>query len=234
MKVALITGGSRGIGAATAKAFAREKYTVLINWHKNKVAAESLRTELLDCGCDVHLYKADVSDTREVAEMFDWVAKFFKRLDVLVNNAGVALSALCQNVTDDQYNRVMDINAKGTFLCCQHAIPFFLRQGGGAIVNVSSIWGVSGASCESVYSMSKHAIVGLTKSLSEELAFCGVRVNCVCPPIVMTDMCANLSKNEIEEFCRENGTSVLLPEDVARDIVRLATGRDSGVILQER
>jgi len=234
MKIALITGGSRGIGAATAKAFAAENYTVVINWHNSESAAKSLKDELLRCGCDAHLYRADVSNVVEVAEMFAWIEHYFKRLDVLVNNAGVALSALCQDVTEKDFDRIMGINAKGAFLCCQKAIPLFLKQGGGSIVNVSSIWGVHGASCESVYSMSKHALVGLTKSLAEELSFSGVRVNCVCPPIVLTDMCAMLSQNDIDEFCRENDVSVFTAEAVAKDILRLATGNDSGVILQER
>lgn len=234
MKVVLITGGSRGIGAATAKEFAKNGYTVVINWCSSESAAESLKEELLRCGCDAHLYRADVSNAAEVKEMFVWIERYFKRLDILVNNAGVALSALCQDVSESDFDRVMGVNAKGAFLCCQKVIPLFLKQGGGAIVNVSSIWGVNGASCESVYSMSKHALVGLTKSLSEELSYCGVRVNCVCPPIVLTDMCAALSQDDIDNFCRENKVSVFSAEAVARDILRLATGNDSGVILQER
>ena len=164
MKVVLITGAARGIGAATARAFAKAGYTVIINWHTSQVAAERLRDELIGGGGDAHLYQADVSNTAEVAAMFQWIAKYFKRLDVLVNNAGVALTALCQDVAEADYDRVMDVNAKGTFVCCQHAVPLFLHQGGGAIVNVASIWGLSGASCESVYAMSKHAVVGLNIS----------------------------------------------------------------------
>ncbi len=234
MKVALITGASRGIGAATARAFAAENYTVLINWHNSESAALGLKEELLRCGCNAHLYRADVSNAAEVAEMFAWIEHYFKHLDVLVNNAGVALSALCQDVSESDFDRVMDVNAKGAFLCCQRAIPLFLKQGGGSIINVSSIWGVRGASCESVYSMSKHALVGLTKSLAEELSYSGVRVNCVCPPMVLTDMCANFTQNDIDEFCRDNKVSVFTAEAVAQDILRLATGKDSGVILQER
>lgn len=234
MKVALITGGSRGIGAATARAFAEQNYTVVINWNTSQTAAKSLKEELLRRGCDAHLYRADVSDAVQVEEMFAWIEQYFKRLDVLVNNAGVALSALCQDVCERDFDHVMGVNAKGAFLCCQRAIPLFLKQGGGSIVNVSSIWGVRGASCESVYSMSKYALVGLTESLAKELSCSGVRVNCVCPSIVKTDMCANLSQEDIEDFCRQEQVSVFTPEAVAQDIFRLATGNDSGVILQER
>lgn len=234
MKIALITGGSHGIGAATARAFAKQNYTVVINWHNSQSAAESLKEELLQSGCDAHLYRADVSNAAEVDGMFDWIARYFKRLDVLVNNAGVALTALCQDVCECDFDRVMGVNAKGAFLCCRRAIPLFLKQGGGSIVNVSSIWGIRGASCESVYSMSKHALIGLTRSLSEELSYSGVRVNCVCPPIVLTDMCGKLSQKDVEEFCRENQVSVFTPDGVAQDIVRLATGKENGVILQER
>ena len=234
MKVALITGASRGIGAATARAFAKLNYTVIINWRSSKAQAEQLQAELLNGGYDAHLYQADVSNYEEVQKMFDWIERCFKRLDVLVNNAGVALSALCQDVTEGQYDKVMDVNCKGAFLCCQRSIPLFLKQGSGAIVNVSSIWGVKGAACESVYAMSKHALVGLTKSLAEELSLCGVTVNCVCPPIVLTDMCAQYSQNDVKQFCMENEVSVYSPEAVAQDILRLATGKVSGEILQER
>ena len=234
MKVALITGGSRGIGAETAKKFANEHYTVIINYSKSVEAAEALKRELVDDGFDAHLYRANVADVTQVAEMFAWVDKYFKKLDVLVNNAGIALTKQIQDVTETDFDSVTDVNAKGMFFCCQQAMPLLAKSGNGSIVNVSSIWGVKGASCESVYAMSKFAVVGLTKSLSEELKGAGIRVNCICPPIVLTDMSRHLSESDIEEFTRQQGAKAYLPQEVAKDIFKLATNKSTGKILREK
>ena len=234
MKVVLVTGGSRGIGAATVKKFAEEKYTVILNYNSSADEAKALQNELNALRYDVHLMRANVSNAVEVAEMFLQIKKYFKHLDVLINNAGIALNKLCQDVTLDEYDKVMNINAKGAFLVSQQAIKMFVSQGRGAIVNVSSIWGVEGASCESVYAMSKHAIVGLTKSLAEELAPSNVTVNCVCPPIVQTDMSRGFTKEDISEFCRQHNVRLYSAEMVAQDIFRLATSDKNGIILCER
>ena len=234
MKVVLVTGGSRGIGAATVRLFAKNGYTVILNYNASENAAKALQNELVASGADVHAFRADVSDESQVAEMFAYVHKYFKHLDVLVNNAGVALSKLCQDVTADEYDRIMNTNAKGAFLTCQQAIKMFVSQGYGAIVNVSSIWGVAGAACEAVYSMSKHAVVGLTKSLAEELSPSNVTVNCVCPPIVSTQMSENLSPEDVAAFCLQHNTKLYSPEMVAQDIYSLATCGNSGIIFYER
>lgn len=231
MKVALITGGSRGIGAECVKKFARENYTVILNYNNSKTQAQQLQQQLLCQGCDVHLYQADVSDERQVVEMLAWIKKYFKHLDVLVNNAGVWRGGLVQDVTLDDYNLVMDVNAKGTFLCCKHAIELLRNGTNPTIVNMSSIWGLIGASCESVYSMSKFAIVGLTKSLAEELDG-EVDVNCICPPIVLTEMCAGYTEEEKQAFCLQHNTKCYQPSEVAVEIFRLATCGTSGTIKQ--
>ncbi len=233
MKVALVTGGSRGIGAETVKKFARNGYTVILNYLKSDDKAVELRNSLLEEGCDVHLYKADVSDVAQTEEMFRFVRQFFKRLDVLVNNAGIAFQSMCEDTTEENFDRVMNINAKGAFFCCKFALPL-LRTSHGSIVNVSSVWGRRGASCESVYSMSKFAVVGLTKSLAKELACSNVNVNCVCPPIVRTDMCSCYSDGDIENFCRSNRLKVYSAEQVAQDIFNLAVSEKTGEILQEK
>lgn len=234
MKIALITGGSRGIGAATVKKFATEQYTVILNFHKSKEQAEKLQQQLVANGCDVHLYKADVSDVEQIAEMFAWIHKYFKKLDVLVNNAGVALTKQIQDVTVADFDSVMCTNAKSAFFCCQHALPLLAKSDSGSIVNVSSIWGIEGASCESVYGMSKFALVGLTKSLAEELEPLGITVNCVCPPIVQTDMCRNLTEQDVSNFCKQRNVHAYTPEEVAEDIFALSVSRETGKILVEK
>ena len=231
MKIALITGGSRGIGAECVKKFATEGYTVILNYNKSASTARNLQQQLQAQGCDVHLYQADVSNQSQVAEMFAWIKKYFKHLDVLVNNAGVWRGGLVQDVSLDDYNFVMDTNAKGVFLCCKHAIDLLRGGTNPAIVNMSSIWGLQGASCESVYTMSKFAVVGLTQSLAEELDGM-VNVNCICPPIVLTEMCAGYTEEEKQAFCAEHNTKCYLPSEVASEIFRLATCGTSGTIQQ--
>ena len=231
MKIALITGGSRGIGAECVKKFAHEGYTVILNYNNSKSQAEALRFELQSQGCDVHLYQADVSNQNQVVEMFAWIKKYFKHLDVLVNNAGVSRSGLIQDVSIDDYNFVMDTNAKGTFLCSKHGLDLLRSGTNPTIVNMSSIWGIKGASCESVYAMSKFAVVGLTKSLAEELDGM-VNVNCICPPIVLTEMCASFTEEVKQAFCLEHNTKCYQPSEVAEEIFRLATCGTSGTIQQ--
>lgn len=230
MKVALVTGGSRGIGAETVKYFARNGYTVILNYHRSMQEATDLKRQMEQEGCGVHLYKANVADPVQVMAMFYFVKHYFKRLDVLVNNAGISLSAMCRDVTIDDYDAVMNTNARGTFFCSKHALS--IMTSGASIVNVSSIWGLQGASCESVYSMSKFAVVGLTKSLALELQHTGISVNCICPPIVATDMCADLTAQDIAEFTERTGTRVYTPSQVAEQIFKLATSGETGQILQ--
>ena len=234
MKIALITGGSRGIGAATVTKFAKERYTVIIVFRNEKSCAVDLHDRLLSQGCDVVCYQADVTDPKQVAAMFEFVEYVYKKLDVLVNNAGIALSKQLQDVTVEEYDQVMNTNARGAFLCSQQALRLLRKSDNPSIVNVSSIWGIEGASCESVYSMSKFAVVGLTKSLADELSSLNVRVNCVCPPIVTAGMSKHLSQEDIEAFCIEHNARAYTPDEVADDIFALATGKETGKILIER
>lgn len=231
-KIALITGASRGIGAATARHFAQQGYTVIINYNNSADKAKALQTELLQCGYDAHLYQADVSNPQQVADMFNYVAKYFRHLDVLVNNAGVWRGGLVQDVSLEDYNTVMDTNARGVFLCCKHALPLLSQGQNPTVVNVSSIWGVQGASCESVYCMSKFAVVGLSVSLAEEWSTSKINVNCLCPPMVQTDMCSGYTQEEIDEFCLASGTKLYTPSQVAQCIFQLATNGTSGVVEQ--
>ncbi len=232
MKTALITGGSRGIGAATVEQFAKNGYTVILNYNASERQAQELRQRLISENCDVHLFKADVSDFAQVSAMFDWVSQYFKRLDALVNNAGVSLSKQVQDVTEREFDRVMDVNVKGTFFCCQRALPLLLKGENASIINLSSIWGLQGASCESVYSASKHAVLGVTRSLADELAQTSVSVLAVCPPMVLTDMSSNYSQAEIDGFCRETSTKAYTPAEVAEAIYQAASSPSNGKIIK--
>ena len=231
MKTVLITGASRGIGANTARKFAEQGYTVFINYNQSATCAQQLKKELNESGLDAHLLQADVSNENQVKQMFDYIKRYAKKLDVLVLNAGVGLYQQVQNISCEQYDKVMNVNAKGAFLCAKHAVPLMLDRCGGSIVAVSSIWGLQGASCESVYSMSKFALVGLTMSLHEELSESGINVNCVCPPMVETQMTAHLGKQDKQEFCNQHNQPILSPSQVAQTIFDVATSGESGQIV---
>ncbi len=231
MKTVLITGASRGIGAETVRAFAEKGYTVIANYNKSHDKAVALRDEMVSRGLDVHIFQADVSDSSQVEKMFCHIKRFYKKLDVVVNNAGVALYRQIQDTTDSLFERVMGVNCKGAFLVSREATKLFLERMQGSIVNISSVWGLRGASCESVYSMSKFAIVGLTLSLHEELNDCGINVNCVCPPIVETEMTANLSIEDKEEFSKKFGVPILDAVSVAQKILEVAESDESGNIV---
>ncbi len=191
MKKALVTGGSRGIGAATVKAFCKAGYEVYANYLKDDEAAAALKAE---CGC--HIYKADVSELAAVQRMHEDIG----RVDVLVNNAGIALNSLFQYATPEQVQRLYGVNLFGTLNCIRTFSPDMLNGKDGVIINMSSIWGEVGGSCEADYSASKAAIIGLTKALAKEFGPSWVRVNCISPGIIDTDMNADLSVEAVDEI----------------------------------
>lgn len=225
MKNVLITGGSRGIGAATAMKFAKMGFNVVVNYNRNAECARKLKTEIEAQGVQCMIVKADVADTGEVKEMFDRVRSELGMLDVLVNNAGVALKqGLFTDFGESDCRKVMDVNVMGTMNCCREAVPDFVSKKRGKIINLSSIWGVSGGSCEVIYSASKAAIIGFTKALAKELAPSGINVNCVAPGMIKTDMNGHLSEKDMELFCQEIPMQRIgTPEEVADVIYFLAS-----------
>lgn len=190
----LITGASRGIGAATARAFAREGCQVIVNYLTQHAAAQQLLHELQDLGADAMAVSADVSDREQVDQMMQRIEARFGTVDVLVNNAGIAIPLTrFVDYTEEAWDRVFRINIKGMFHCIQAVLPGMCAKSRGAIVNVSSIWGITGGPGEVPYSATKGGVVTMTRALAKEVGPEGVRVNCVAPGIIDTDMNAWLT-----------------------------------------
>lgn len=200
MKTALITGGTRGIGKAVALAFLERGYEVVINYCHNEAEAIATQEEFNMLGYCPVLLRADVSDEAQVRAMFKEFFSIYERLDVLVNNAGVSLIKVIQDTTPQDWNRIFDVNVKGVYHCCREVVNKMIFAGGGAIVNIGSIWGEVGASCETAYSASKGAVIAFTKALAKELAPSNVRVNCVSPGVIDTQMNSHLVGAEMEEL----------------------------------
>lgn len=221
MKTVLITGGSRGIGTSCAREFTKAGYRVLINYQKSKEKAEELKREL-----GVLTFCADVSDKAQVEAMFSEIENLCGGVDILVNNAGISQFKLFSDITEDEWDRMFAVNVKGMFNCTQAAIPYMIHKKSGKVINISSIWGMTGASCEVHYSASKAAVIGFTKALSKELGPSGICVNCVAPGVVETDMCASLSIEDFEALKEETPLGrIATPDDIARSVLFLA---DSG------
>ena len=226
MATVVVTGGSRGIGAGIVARYAARGDRVYFLYEKNHEAAKvvSEHTGATPICCDVAHGKA-------VMEAFSRIPE----VDILVCNAGVCWYGLLTDMPEDQWNRIFDVNVKGIYNCVKAAMPAMLRKHSGSIVTVSSMWGQVGASCEAAYSATKGAVIALTKALAKELGPSGIRVNCVAPGVILTDMCAKVAPEVLEELAQEaplerNGT----PEDVAKAVESLAdaefvTGQVLGV-----
>ena len=212
MKTVLVTGGVRGIGLSIAQAFQKKGYRVCVTYSKDEQSAERARAIGLEA------YFSDVSSENAVKSLFEKIGG----VDVLVNNAGVALFKQVQDVTAEEFDRLFAVNVKGAFLCVKHAVPFMLSKQSGLIVNISSVWGEIGGSCESVYSASKGALIAFTKALANELGYSGIRVNTVSPGVIDTAMNARLSKDELLSVQETIPMGRLgSGEDVARAVVYL-------------
>lgn len=222
MSTALVTGGSRGIGRAICLEFARAGYDVAFCWSKDEAGAKETARLISEAGAGALSFCCDVSDEAQVQAMFGQIFG----LSVLVNNAGVALYKQVQDTSFAEWKQVFSVNADGAFLCTRAALPKFLQRGGGSIVNVSSVWGEAGGSCEAAYSASKAALIGFTKACAKEFAPSGIRVNCLSCGFIDTEMNARLSSAEREAFFADvplgrAGT----PEEAAAAVRFLAESR---------
>lgn len=196
--VVLVTGGSRGIGAAVAEKFAVQGNTIIINYRTNDSAAEEIAKKT-----GALAIKADVACASDVSAMFDEIHKNVGKVDILVNNAGVEWEGLLTDMSENEWDRIFDVNVKGAFLCSKAAIKDMVLKKCGRIINVSSMWGIAGASCEVAYSASKAALIGFTKALAKELAPSGITVNAVAPGCVDTDMMKHYTEAEMKEIISE-------------------------------
>ena len=193
MKTVLVTGGVRGIGLGIALAFLEKGYRVCVTYSQDEESANKAKALGLE------VYRADVSREEDVLSVFSRL----KSLDVLVNNAGVSLVKQIQDVTYEEFQKVMSVNVGGAFLCSRQAAKLMISQRSGLIVNISSVWGEVGASCESVYSASKAALIGFTKALAKELGWSGIRVNSVSPGVIDTKMNAHFSAEDMQALKEE-------------------------------
>lgn len=223
-KVALITGSSRGIGRAEAIALARDGYAVCVNCVEREDKAQELAAQLRSEGCEAMWYKADVADAAAVKQMVAEVEKTLGAVTLLVNNAGIAKQCLFQDMTEDYWKRIFDVNLNGAFNTIQAVLPHMLHEHSGCIINTSSIWGQHGASCEVAYSATKHAVIGLTRSLAQELAPTNIRVNCVAPGVINTDMVQVLGRETLDALAEDTPVGRLgRPEDIAAVVSFLAS-----------
>lgn len=212
MKTILVTGGVRGIGRAIALKFKEKGYRVCVAYSRDEKSADEV------AALGIEAYKADVSVEADVVALFQKIGK----VDVLVNNAGVSMIKQIQDVTFEEYNRLMSVNVGGAFLCAREAAKGMIERQSGLIVNISSVWGEVGGSCESVYSASKAALIGFTKALAKELGWSKIRVNSISPGVIDTAMNAHFSSEDMQALQEEIPMGRLgTGEDVARAVVYL-------------
>ena len=226
-KTVLITGASRGIGQETARLFAKEHYNIIVNYHTNEEKALALVQELSHTVNAIAI-KADVSSTIQVQSMISQAYQRFGTIDVLVNNAGIAQQKLFSDISEDDWNRMFDINVKGMFHCAQAVLPSMLHHKTGKIINISSIWGLTGASCEVHYSAAKAAVIGFTKALAKELGPSNIQVNCVAPGVIETDMNEQLEEQTILDLKEATPLGTFgQPIDIANAILFLASEKSN-------
>ena len=223
--VVLITGASGGIGQATAQRFALAGYPVVLHYHNSEQKAVCTAQQLEAQGCRVLLERADLRDSRQVEAMVQRIAKYWGPVEILVNNAGIAQQKLFTDITDEEWRDMFAVHVDGAFYCARAVLPSMIHQRAGCIVNVSSMWGQTGGSCEVHYSAAKGALQAMTKALAKEVGPSGVRVNCVAPGVILTEMNTAMFDGETLEALREEMPLAQLgmPQDVANMIYFLCT-----------
>ena len=202
-KVIVVTGGSRGIGAEIVKLLAKSGHNVILNYNKSEECAKNVEKELAEQGKAVDIFKADVSKSEETKKLIQFVLNKYSRIDVLINNAGISQSKLFTDITDEEWQNMIANNLSSAFYCSREAAKNMIHNKQGLIINISSIWGLTGASMEVHYSTAKAGMIGLTKALAKELGPSNIRVNAIAPGIIDTDMVKGYSRDEIKEIEKE-------------------------------
>lgn len=227
-KTIVITGASGGIGIKLVDAFARNGYNVAAAYFSNKSSLISACENLTAEGFSAFAVKADVSKSDEANGLIDCAIKKFGNVDALINNAGIAQQKLFTDITDDDFTKMFDINVRGVFNCCRAVLPNMIHNKYGRIINISSMWGICGASCEVHYSASKAAVIGMTKALAKEVGPSGITVNCIAPGLIDTPMNSNLTSETINELCSETPVGRIgTPNDVANAALFLVSEQTS-------
>lgn len=221
-QTALVTGASRGIGKETARQLAHRGYHVAVHYNASREEAEALCASLRAEGCTASPFQADIADPAQVRRMAQDVLSVYHRVDLLVNNAGVAAQQLFTDVTDADWARIVGVNLSGAFYVTRAFLPGMISRRSGCVLFVSSMWGQVGASCEVCYSACKAGLIGMTKALAKETGPSGVRVNCIAPGVIDTDMNARLDANTLDALAQETPLCRLgTPQDVARAVAFL-------------
>lgn len=216
-KIIIITGASRGIGKEMAKYLAKQGHKIIANYNKSEEKAKELQAELKKDNIEIDIFKADVSKREEAKELVKYTINKYKKIDVLINNAGISIWGPFTDLKDEEIKNILDINLYSAIAMSQETIKYMIPEQKGCIINISSIWGMVGASCEVAYSITKAGIDGLTKSLAKELGPSNIRVNSIAPGLIDTEMISDFSKEEIKEI--ENQTplgKIGKPIDIAK------------------
>ena len=202
-RVIVVTGASRGIGKTIAKELAQKGNKVIANYNKSEEQAKELQEELRKQNIEIDIFKADVSKRDEVKKMVEFVLSKYHKIDVLINNAGISQDKLFTDVSDQEWNEIINTNLYSAFCVTQEFLPSMINEKRGCIINISSIWGIVGASCETIYSIAKAGMDGMTKSLAKELGPSNIRVNSIAPGIIDTEMNKGYSEQDLESIRQE-------------------------------
>ena len=200
MKTIIVTGGSRGIGASIVKELANKDYNIVLNYNNSEEQAKQIQKELLEKNIKIEIFKADVSKRENVKDLVKFALEKFKTIDVLINNAGIDQVKMFMDITDEDWNKMIQTNLNSVFYCTQEVLPTMIHNKNGNIINISSIWGITGASCEVHYSVAKAGIDGMTKALAKELGPSNIRVNSIAPGAILTDMNSGYTNEEIKDM----------------------------------
>ena len=222
--VAIVTGGGKGIGRAICLRLAKDGYKVAICCNSSTQKADDVAKEIIENGGSAKVFCFDITDSRQVNSAIETINRDFGNISVLCNNAGIAEQILFDTITDESWKNMIDTNLSGAFYCTRAVIPYMIHRKYGKIINISSMWGETGGSCEVHYSASKAGIIGMTKALAKEVGPSGITVNCVSPGVILTDMTSHFDENTMNELKEETPLNRIgTPDDIAGAVSFLAS-----------